>query len=203
MRLILFVGIAVIAVVVIAVLAYSLTSGLSSTSAITQNKSANSTTIYMSPTQAGLLLNSSLTDYSTSDLFNPASTVNVSLLESFVPQLAGNATSGWVTMAIGTSTSNASLEYIAITTSNTASIAYLLGSSIASSVSADMATAAINSGTYNGLAYTYDAYQNSTATFQTVYGWKNDNVGLTIVQENAGFFANETALVDATANDTP
>jgi hypothetical protein len=60
-----------------------------------------------------------------------------------------------------------------------------------------------NSGSVDGLNYTYAQYTNSTAWAQAVYGWKGSHVVLGLEYSNPGYLVNETQLVDAIANDTP
>jgi hypothetical protein len=190
----------ILAMVIIVVIALVLLPSASYPT-ITQNKSENSTPLYMSVSQVQTLLNSPLANYSTSDLYNPASLINMSDLVSSVPQLYGNATSGWLTTAGGSnSTSNLSIEYFVITTSNTSIMAKLLGSSIVSSL--NMSPTTVSSGMQNGLNYTYGVYQNSTVSFQTLYGWKHSNIVVALLQENPGFLVNETKLIGIASNDT-
>jgi hypothetical protein len=194
-------AIAIVAlVVVIAVLALSLGSGPSAT--VLQNRSESAAPVYLGPSQAQALLGSALSEYNASDLFNPASPVNMSELVGMVPQLYGNVTSGWLTSAIASNQSaNASMEYFELSTSNASSVSSDFGSAIVSSLG--LSPAEVNSGTANGLAYTYGVYRNSTVSFQVLYGWKPKGAVLAIVQGNPGFLANETALVSISANETP
>ncbi len=196
-HMLLYIIIAIVAIVVIVILLYPSPSG----PVITQNKSLSSNPIYMSPSQVQTLFSSQLTNYSTSDLFNPNSPINMSDLVGSVPQLYGNATSGWLTTASGTSTlSNQSIEYFAIEGSNTTSMAKLLGASATSSLNITPST--VYSGAQGGFNYTYGTYQNSTVEYQTLYGWKNDTAVLALVEENPGYSVNPTTLIGIAENDT-
>ena len=200
-RTLLYVGVAAaVVVVLVALLALSL--GPGSSVALTQNRSENSTALYLSPSQASALLGSQLADYNASDLYNPLSPLNMSDLVGLVPQLYGNATSGWVTSADGAnSTRNTSVQYIEIITSNASGIAGALGSAMVSGLG--IAPSEVNSGVSDGLNYTYGSYQNSTDSFQLLYGWKGNGVVLAMFDSNPGFSVNESALVGIAANDTP
>lgn len=169
---------------------------------ITQTASQNSTPIEMSSSQAQALLKSGLSQYSGYDLFRPTSPTNITDLESVVPQLYGNATSGWVTYAAGSNaTANATLEYVVITTSNAQQIASDLNNATLSDL--PMTLQQENSGLVDGFSYSYTHYVNSTASFQSLSGYKNGHaVGLTI-NSYPVFAVNETALVDTVANVTP
>jgi hypothetical protein len=170
---------------------------------VTQNRSTNSTSIYISPSQAQELVDSSLSNYSTYDIFNPEAPLNVSFLVSLVPNLYDNVSSGWLTYAAGSNaTQNASMEYIVMTTNNPSAIAEGLGPVVAN-FSTGMTPISVVPGFQNGLNYTYGSYKNSTSTFQALYGWKGKNVVLTLVSGNSGFFANESQLIGIVANVTP
>ncbi len=169
---------------------------------IAQNRSINSTPIYMSPAQAQLILGSSLYNYTTYDIFNQVNPLNASFFAGIVPQLAGNLTSGWTTLAAGSSpTINSSLEYIVMTTNDTAAIANLLGGDINSSIG--VAPSYTTSGLYNGLQYTYYEYGNATTTAQILYGYKGGNAVLLLIGGSAPYLANQSLIVTIAANDTP
>lgn len=195
--------IAIVAVVaVVLIVAYFLTSPSSSSPVFAQNRSANSTSIYMSTQQAQALVGSSLSSYNTTDMFNPNAPVNISEATASVPQLYGNVTSAWLTSASGSNaTQNASIQYFAFQTANPSSISSLL----ASSVTSGMVTApqVANSGASNGLTYSYDAYENSTGNFQFLSGWKNRNAVMLMAFSSNSFLINETVMVNTVANVTP
>lgn len=192
------VGIAVI--VVIAIVALSAIGPSYPT--INQTQSKNTTEIAMPASQAQLVLNSLLSYYNVSDLFNPASPINVSSLSAVVPALATNVTSGWVTVAAGqNTTTNATLEFIVLTTNNTQSMSKMLGSEVVASLNGSVESGSA-SGTYNGLAYNYALFSNSTGNVQLVYGWKGSNVAVALANFNAGYEANATQLIWAVANAT-
>ncbi len=193
------VGIAVI--VVIAIVALSAI-GPSYYPTINQTQSKNTTEIAMPASQAQLVLNSLLSYYNVSDLFNPASPINVSSLSAVVPALATNVTSGWVTVAAGqNTTTNATIEFIVLTTNNTQSMSKMLGSEVVASLNGSVESGSA-SGTYNGLAYNYALFSNSTGNVQLVYGWKGSNVAVALANFNAGYEANATQLIWAVANAT-
>lgn len=207
----------VIVILIIAVAYFALSSTASSTASTTattsvssnqgttsvsQSSSQNSTPIEMSYSQAQALLRSSLSQYSGYDLFKLTSPTNISDLDSVVPQLYGNATSGWVTYAAGSNaTANATIEYVVIATKDTKQIASNLNNATLANLSMTLKTA--NSGLVNGFNYTYVQYVNSTASFQSVSGYKNDYVVDAVVNSYPAFTMNETSLVNAVANDTP
>jgi hypothetical protein len=172
---------------------------------VTQTKSANGTTIFMSSQQATAVLGSPLKQYTTLDLFNESFIINASIIESLVPQLNNNITSGWVTFANSSDqNTDASLYYVVMTVNNAPHISTLVGAATISPwFMYAMNLANTNSGSVNGLNYTYAQYTNSTAWAQAVYGWKGNHVVLGLEYSNPGFLVNETALVDAIANDTP
>lgn len=198
-RIIIYAVLAAI-VAVVAVVLYLEPSGPSIT--IAQNASVNSTQIYMSPSQVESLLGSPLSSYNTYDAYSHSAPLNMSDLASLAPQLVGNATSGWVTLATRyNATSNDSLAYVVVTTSNTSRISKLLGSTLLSSL--NITPGIITPGFERGLNYTYSAYSNSTFSFQLLYGWKGSNAALLLLQANTSYLANETKLINIAANDTP
>jgi len=169
---------------------------------IAQNHSASVTPVYMSPSQAQLLIGSQISYYNASDLFNPDLALNMSVIDSVAPSLQGNVTSAWITYAAGTnSTSNASVEYFAFQGSNAQQVSSTFSSLIISSL--NITPSVVTPGTANGLSYSYSAYENSTVSAQVLSGWKGNNVVLIEVLANPGFTANETQLVNIAANDTP
>ncbi len=178
------------------------TSSTSTAPSSSQTRSLNTTPIEMSEAQAQTLIRSSLSEYSGYDLFNPDSPTNISDLESVVPQLYGNATSGWVTFAAGSNaTANASIEYVVITTSYAQQIASDLNN--ATLYDLPMTLESENSGSVDGFVYTYAQYVNSTASFQAVSGYKNGHAVGATVNSYPIFTMNETDLIDTIANDTP
>jgi hypothetical protein len=169
--------------------------------AVLQTSSESSVPIYLTTSQAELLLNSPLQSYSTADLFNPASQINMSDLESYVPTLAGNVTSAWITTATGSNaTANASIEYFIFETSNSVGISGSLYSAISSEFNSSMPT---SYGSTNGLSYSYGIYKNSTYGTQVISGWKAGGAVLVIVQSYPSFTANKASLLRIAANDTP
>lgn len=189
----------IIVVVILLIVASSIPTGPSIS---IQNHSANGTRLYMNVSQAQELLGSTVSNYSVSDLFNPTALINMSSLITIVPQLYGNATSGWVTTAQGSNSSvNASIEFLEITTNNTSSIAGDLGSYFVSTLNISPTT--VNTGTLNGLNYTYGLYKNSSTSFQLLYGSKNHDAVIALVQANQPFTVNETLLISYSASDTP
>lgn len=194
--------IAVVVVILIVVGIVLLLSSSSSPSVVVaQNHSLNTTPVYMSPSQAELIVGAPLSNYYTSDLFNPASEVNMTDLVSAIPQLYDNVTSGWITSATGSNTTqNATIQFYVLQTNNNQEFSTDLGSVITSSL--NMSPQAVSPGTDNGLDYTYSVYKNSTAEFQVLYGWKQRNAIVILVQANPVFSTNETELLDVAANDT-
>lgn len=188
-------------VVVVIVIGIVLLFSSGSSVVVTQNHSVSSIPIYLSSSQAGLILNSQLQNYNTGDLFSPTSVINMSFLKSIVPNLAGNVTSGWITSATGANqTANASIEYMVFETTNATHISGSLYSVVASSYNI---TAPASYGTQNGLSYSYGVYKNATSGAQVLSGWKNNGVVLLIIQSYPSFTANETSLVRIAANETP
>lgn len=197
------IAVALVALVVIAVIVIFASSGPSS-AVITQTKSDNSSATYLGPMQAEDIIGAQLGNYNASDMFNPNAPVNMSFMVDLVPQLYNNVTSGWVTSAFSSdTTSNATLIYIVMQVNgNAAGLSKDLGSAVPYIVNGTNPIR-ITPGTYNGLNYTYGQYSNSTEVFQTLYGWKNNDLTLTIVNENAGYLVNQTALIDTVADTTP
>ena len=155
--------------------------------------------------QATAILGSPLAQYSTLDLFNESFIINASIIESLVPQLNNNITSGWVTFANSSSyATDASLYYVVMTVNNAPHASVLVGAATISPwFMYAMNLQNTNSGSVNGLNYTYAEYTNSTAWAQAVYGWKGNHVVLGLEYSNPGYSVNETGLVNAIANDTP
>ena len=198
MRYILYAVIAIIVIIVVVVLVVP--TGPSIT--ITQTASKNSTSIYMSPALVQSLLGSQLSNYTTGDMFNPNSPINVSDFVSLVPLLYGNVTSGWMTIAQGSNTTlNASLEYMVVTTNNTQKMFRFIRSNFTASVGATPNYS--TTGVQDGMNYTYDLYTNSTSSFQTVYGWKGSNVAILFVAAKPAYTVNRTKTIDLIANVTP
>jgi hypothetical protein len=174
-------------------------------STIAQSQSANSTAIYMSSSQAQTLFGAPLDRYSTTDLFSNTPTVSASILERLVPQLSNNMTSGWVTLSNSSDTVYyPSMFYIVMATNNTPRMSTLVGAAtLAPWYTYGMNLVTTNSGSVNGLTYTYAQYTNSSLWSQTVSGWKGSHVILLITYSLPGFSINETELVDAAANSAP
>lgn len=184
----------------------NLSSNAPALATVSQGSSANGTAILMSSSQASLVLGSSLDKYVTTDLFTNSFIINASIMESLVPQLRNNITSGWVTLSNSSNyDTDASLYYVAMTVDNNASrMSTLVGAAtIAPWFMYAMDLQNTNSGSAYGLNYTYAEYTNSTAWAQAVYGWKDDHVVISLEYSNPGYLVNETQLVDATANATP
>lgn len=161
----------------------------------------NGIPVYMSYEQGAALLGP-VSNYSTSDLFNSSAQIlNISLIESIAPTAVGNVTEGWGTfMQSQNATRNASIEFFVMKGYNTSELA----GSMASSLSDYFATPPQTSyGTQNGLAYTSEIYRNGTSNYQIVSGWKGNYTELTIMVSNPIFSANQTSLIDLSANDTP
>ncbi len=168
---------------------------------ITQNSSLNSTPIYMSYGQAASLLGP-LLNYSTYDMYSKSAPINITSFVEELPELYGNVSSGWVTLAEGANTTyNATADYVVLTTNNTETMAKLLGSNITAGT--DLAAVVVSPGVVGALNYTYGQYANSTLSLQTLYGWKGDNVVLMVVGGNPGFLANESQMVAIAENATP
>ena len=208
----LFIALGILVGIILAYLLFTLTIHSSSSSSvvstltiISQHKSTNATTIFMSPTQAETIFGSSLNRYTTTDLFNTSFIINASVFESLVPQLKNNITSGWVTLSNSSNANTyASLYYVVLTVNNPSHVAPLVGAATISPwfmYAMDLANT--NYGSVNGLNYTYSQYTNSTAWAQAVYGWKGDHVILSLEYSNPGYLVNESALVSITAEDTP
>lgn len=192
----------IIAVVIVIAVALVFVGLSSPSTTLTQTMSQNTTPISMNTAQAQEILESTLSNYNVSDLYNSASLINMSDLISAVPQLYGNATSGWITSASTVNlTSNASIEYFIITTSNTEAISELIGSVVTGAL--PMSAKIVTSGTEGGLNYTYALYTNSTANMQVLYGWKGNEAVLAIINSNPIFTANQTALINIVSSDTP
>jgi hypothetical protein len=171
----------------------------------TENLQINSTAIYMNSSRASALLGAPLSRYTVVSLFNNNSVINASLLERLVPQLKNNITSGWITLANSSDTSTyASMFYVVITVKNNAShMSNLIGTATLSPwFMYAMNLTYTNSGSVNGLNYTYDEYVNSTAWSQAVYGWEGNDVILVLTYANPGFLINSTRLVESAANAT-
>ncbi len=197
---IIYAAIAVVAVVII--VAVLVSSPGSALPALKQSASANSTTIYVSYSQAEQLIGP-ISNYNATDAYNPNAHINMSLLEYFIPQLYGNVTSGWVTLASSSnSLSNSTMAYIALASSNTPKISEDIGNIIPLLLNGTNKTYA-KSGVWNGFNYTYSEYRNISAVAQIVYGWKNSHAALAIVTDNAGYAVNQSSLISIVANDTP
>jgi hypothetical protein len=185
---------AVLGIVVVIILAVLFLPAGSSLPKVSQVKSANSTEIYMSNQDAEALVGSALANYTVMDLYNSSAPINISYLSYLDPPLATNASSGWLTIALGSnSLANASLEYLVVTTANAESASKVLGSNLTEAIGGTPVL--IAPGYANGLNYTYGRYLNGTNTTQVVYGWKGGNAVILIVQGGAGFSANESQMV--------
>ena len=188
--------IAVVAVIILVVLFLPTGSG---SNALAQTSSANATPIYLSASNAGPLVESAISNYTTFDLYNSSAPITMSDLVQMVPQLKANATSGWGTLAIGSnSIANASLEYFVITTSNAKAMTGLLGTNLTAGIGGTPVL--VTPGYANGLNYTYGLYQNATNSTQVVYGWKGSNAVFLIIQGSNGFSANQSRMVYTAAS---
>lgn len=197
----LYIVVAAVAVIVIVALLYLYSTSSSALPVITQNRSQNTTVISMSPVQAEQMIGS-LSYYNVSDIYNPLAPINISLMVAIEPQLYGNVTSGWATLASSANaTTNASLSYIVMRSSNVSTLSQGLGMSLASYL--NLTEVSSSSGSYNGMNYTYGYYSNSTTVAQLLYGWKRSQIFLVLLQGNPGFMANESTLINVTAADTP
>ena len=208
---------AIIGIIIVAMIAWFLishqslgvNSPLSSTgpvfSTISQTQSSNSTAIYMSQAQAQALFGSSLNVYRTKDLFNNNYIINASVFDHLVPQLQGNITSGWITQANSSSSSYASIYYIVMNVGNKApQMSQLVGAAtISPYFMYEMTHVTSNSGSTDGLNYTYDQYSNATTWSQSIYGYKGDYVVVMLEYGVPGYLVNETQLVSETATTTP
>jgi hypothetical protein len=159
----------------------------------------------MSSAQASTVLGAALDRHTTTDLFNNSFIINASIIESLVPQLQNNITSGWVTLSNSSDyNTDASLYYVVMAVNNAPHISTLVGAATISPwFMYGMTLANTNSGSVDGFNYTYAEYTNSTAWAQAVYGWKGNDVALSLEYSNPGFLVNEASLVNATASDTP
>lgn len=203
-KTILYVAIALIAVaVIIVILAVAYYANNPSTSVTIPVKSANSTSVYMSTADAQKILDQQISSYNTSDIFNPYSEINATFMISLDPQLYGNLTSGWVTIASGNnSNTNTTIFYVVMTVNNTATVAHSLGSAM-SYLTNGTTPVTISPGEIDGLNYTYGSYTNSSIGLQTLYGYKNNDAAFVFVEENPGYTVNQTTLINTVAKVTP
>ncbi len=200
----------ILIVIVIALAGYWYFSSHSSSSApnfttVTQTKSLNGTGIFMSQSQAQQVFGASLDRYTTTDLFTNSFIINATVFENLVPQLQNNITSGWVTLSNSSDyATDASLYYVVMAVPNAPHDSVLVGAATISPwFMYGMQLANTNSGSLDGLNYTYAQYTNSTAWAQAVYGWKGNYVVLSLEYSNPDYLVNEAALVNATASATP
>lgn len=195
----LIIGIA--AIVIIVIIAVYVLSGSSSPS-ITRTSSANSTPIYMSAAGVQALLGSPPVTYQTFDLYNPAAPVNMSTFAQIVPPIATNASSGWITFANASAiTTNATIQYVVITTNNTQTMSQLLGESLAESIGFTPTYAA--PGNQSGFSYNYDLYKNTTFNIQVLYGWKGQNAVAFFMTSKANYTANESQILNTITSNLP
>lgn len=199
-RTALYIGIAIVIVLVIAGLFLLFSSNINIPTTSSSIGSTNGTPVYMTSTQAQTLLGP-LLNYSTYDLFDPTSFLNITLIESITPDAQYNVTEGWVTFAQGQNiTSNATIEYFVMKGYNASSLA----DSLALSSSEFFATPPETSyGTQSGVSYTYEFYRNSTANFQIISGYKGNYTILAVLISNSSFTANQTSLIDIAADNVP
>jgi hypothetical protein len=198
MRWVLYIIVAIAAVLVIFLFFTSSSPYLT----ITQTMSTNSTPKYMSISHAELLLGAPTAGYNTSDMFSQKAPINMSQFVMLVPQLYGNVSSGWVTVAFGSSIMlNSTFDFFVVTTRNPQAMAGLIGSAVTSSLR--LTPDDFSPGTQNGLSYTYSTYSNSTFSLQVLYGWKGDNAVLLLMHGNSAFSPNKEDVVDVVSSDTP
>jgi flagellar basal body-associated protein FliL len=194
-------GIVIVLLIIGGLLLISSSGALSSST--TTVPQSNTPPVYMNASAVQLLLGATIinptANYSTSSIYNLSSPDNITLLESVVPALTGNATNGWVTVAVGSGSNNASIQYYVVQTANAPSMSALLAQAAASSF---MTLPRISYGMYNGLNYTYEAYSNSTGSFQNLVGWKHDYVSLVQIEAN-NFVSNQTAISETVSNNIP
>ena len=191
-------SVAIVVILGILVLVYS---GLGGTQAQNLTPLNNATPIYASIPQAETLLASQIinypANYSTSTLYNSSSPINITLLEGLVPQIAGNATNGWVTFADGSGPENASMQYIVIQTADAQNIATAIADLQATSFSP---LPAMTTGVTDGMSYTYETFSNITGSFQSLVGWKNGYVTVIDLAAN-GYTTNQTTMAQIAASN--
>ncbi len=198
-KLILYIIVAAVAVVVLVGL-YLLIQSLEGPATQTPLGSMNGTPVYMGYDQGRALLGA-ISNYTTSDLFNPNSTLNITIIESLTNEAADNVTEGWGTFIQGqNATRNASIEFYVMRTYNAPEIFGSIASSLSQSFSTPPQT---EYGTAHGLNYTYERYENGTTNFQAIVGWKDNYTVLTLLTSDPAFYVNQSTLIDATVNDTP
>jgi hypothetical protein len=155
---------------------------------------SNTAPIYMSPSDAQILLGSPIINltynYSTTNLYNATAPENITLLESLVPQFTGNATNGWLTFAFGSNSQNASIQYFVIQTANATNMSALLAQAVSSTFPT---LPNIQYGSESGMNYTYESYSNSTAAFQVLVGSKNGYVAMAFMEAN-NFTTNQSEM---------
>jgi hypothetical protein len=172
-RMLIYIAALIVLLVVIGFLFISsIGSGLPGTANLPES---NATPIYLSASDAQLLLGSPTSNYTTVSMYNMTSPYNITLFEAIVPQLSGNVTNGWSTIANGTAADNASIFYNVFQTGNGEEIAGLFAQAISSSFPT---IPNISNGSENGMNYTYEIYTNSTASLQALIGWKDGYVSL-------------------------
>ncbi len=191
-------SVAIVVILGILVLFYS---GIGGAPAQNLTPLNNATPIYMSIPQAQTLLGSQIinytANYSASTLYNSSSPINITLLEGLVPQIAGNATNGWVTFADGSGIENASLQYIVIQTADASNISAALADLQATSFSP---LPTLVNGQANGMSYTYETFSNITGSFQSLVGWKNGYVTVIDLAAN-NFTTNQTEMAQIASSN--
>ncbi len=161
--------------------------------------STGGTPIYLSASQSQILLGQ-VSIYSTSDLFNASSPINITYMYNVTPYAAGNVTEGWVTMVQGQNlTKNQSIYFLVMYAYNASSLSSSIVSSVSQFYSSPPQTLY---GTVNGLSYTYQLYENSTGNFQSITGWKGRDAVFVQAFSNPGFPVNYTVLAGIAANET-
>ncbi len=190
----------IIALAFVIVLVYLLTSFYGSAPSVATIGTTSGTPIYLSYFQGESLIGN-ITSYSTSDLFNATSPINITFIESVTPYAADNITEGWSTILQNNNAArNATLEFFVMKTYNT--------SRLSRNITEELNQFFISppqsfSNSYNGLNYTYDGFSNSTINIQVVIGWKGNYTTLSILSSNPTFNVSKTLLIGLTANDTP
>ena len=190
----------VIALAFVIVLIYLLTSFYGSSPSVATIGTTSGTPVYLSYFQGESLIGN-ITSYSTSDLFNATSPINITFIESVTPYAADNVTEGWTTILQNSNaTRNATLEFFVMKAYNTSKLSRNITEELNQFfVSPPQST----SNVYNGMNYTYDSFSNSTINIQLVVGWKGNYTTLSILSSNPTFKVSKNTLIGLTANDTP
>ncbi len=195
------IAIAVILVIaIIVVLALALGSGSATSSVSASIGSTAGTPVYLGATQSQALIGQ-LANYQTFDLFNSSSIVNITYINTISNLTAGNVTEGWGTIAYGqNATSNQTIQYYVMISNNASQVSASIVSTIGQEFYATPPETQY--GNQNGLSYTYQLYENGTADFQSLTGYKNGYVVLAYAISNPGYLVNQTELAGIAANET-